>query len=369
MGANQGVSGAGAAALRLPLRPTRTVGATVKCVQMIEKLKPLVAPRGAREVDKHNGLLFAHFNQRSLAMRPRLILVLTAASVALATVGSRAQCCGAPTVAYSPVVAPAPVVTQTTVSNGWYPGKYLTDFTRNLFGYGTTTTYATNYAPYTAGYAPTYSVGYAPSYSAGYAPTLQTAYRPTYPATYGVVNYAPLVQEVARPVVLSPVVAASACDACGGCGACDACSGGVAQAYFAGPSTGCAACSAGTSFAAPLSSESSLEPQPALAPTDNPPVERSIRQRPEIDSQDDTFDELDSGPTADPAAANDYWGAPPLFAPPANRVTRGTHPAPVQTAVYRRPVAGEPAAFRGQDDAAPTKAHRLSASGWASAAD
>ncbi|TWT98017.1 hypothetical protein Pla108_21720 [Botrimarina colliarenosi] len=290
-----------------------------------------------------------------------------------------AQCCGTPTVAYSPVVAaPAPVVAQTTtVSNGWYPGKYLGDFTRNLFGGGaTTTTYTAGYAPYTAGYAP-YTAGYAPyavgynasPYTASYAPTYQTAYRPTYPATWGAVGYT---QTVSRPVVLSPVVAAPACDSCGGCGACSACSGGVEMASYGAPASSCSSCNSGSSsYVTPAGGAyDSYEPAPALAPSENPAAERSIQsQRPEIDSNDAIDDLEDTRTPSDPAAASDYWRAPPLFAPPANRVTQNLHPAPVQMAVYRRPAESRPASFEPSQPraAAAGKTHHLSADGWSSA--
>ncbi|MEO0530253.1 MAG: hypothetical protein AAF266_06695 [Planctomycetota bacterium] len=314
-------------------------------------------------------------------MRPT-VLALSVALVACYAQAADAQCCGtpAPTVAYSPVVAApaAPVVQATTVSNGWYPGKYLTDFTRSLFGLNQTTTYTAGYAPvpYTAGYAPTYSVGYAPTpYTAGFAPTVQTAYRPTYPASFG-----PVVQSVSRPVVLSPVVSAPACNACNSCGACDAC-GGVEQAYYAAaPSAGCSSCNAGASFSAPIQSAAPSpspafgEPRPALGPLDNPASERSIQtQRPELNEFDSEFPEPefndnDSVPS-DPAAANDYWGAPPLFAPPSNRVTRRTHPAPTQVAVYRQAPETRRTAYRPASEPATVapKVHRLSADGWGSA--
>lgn len=324
-------------------------------------------------------------------MRFSAFAILTASILAVPGVCS-AQCCGQqpvvqPTVAYSPVVA-APTVQATTVSTGWYPGKYLTDFTRGLFGYNRTTTYTTNYAPYTAGYAP-YTAGYAPSYAVGYAPSpytagyAQTAYRPVYPATYGAVSYAPapLTQTVSRPVVLSPVVSASPC---GGCGACDSCSTGcsacgVEQAGYY-PSSGCSSCGTGSCTpSAPSYSPSPSpsygggspypEPQPALPSDANvPPREQSIDvRRPEVD---DTFDDnydLDNRTEGDPAAANDYFNAPPLF-PPANRVTqRRAHPAPTRTAVYKRAPSTTPTAYRTSDRDRPAprgKVNRLSADAW-----
>lgn len=333
--------------------------------------------------------LVAQFTKVTPMRFPAIVALLALAPVAECS----AQCCGQqPTVAYSPVVAaPAPVVQATTVSTGWYPGKYLTDFTRSLFGANRTTTYTTNYAPsYTAGYAPSpYAVGYAPSpYTAGYA---QTAYRPVYPATYGAIGYAPapLTQTVSRPVVLSPVMSAPACGGCAtGCNAC-----GVEQASYMAPS-GCSSCASGscgspvTSYpSAPAgggyqSSPSYPEPQPALPQDANvPPRERSIDvRRPEVDDSydNDTFNDdfdLDNRTEGDPAAANDYFSAPPLF-PPSNRVTqRATHPAPVRTAVYKRAPATQPTAFRSLDRDRPApratpraqsggKVNRLSADAW-----
>lgn len=339
---------------------------------MSGKLKPRVASGGASKVDKQNGNLFRHSLTHGLSKMRPVALTLSLALVAGLSSDTFAQCCGTPTVAYSPVVAaaPAPVVAQTTTYDGWYPGKYLANASRNLFGWGqTTTTYTANYAPYTAGYAP-YTAGYAPysvgysttPYTAGYAPTYATAYRPTYPASWGAVGYSPAVQTVSRPVVLSPVVEAAACSPCGGCGACDACSGGVGQTYYSAPSTGCSSCSGGSSYVMPSGGyESSVEPAPALAPGENPPATRT--QRPEFDDTDSILD--DKTPT-DSASAGDYWKAPPLFAPPANRVTKNTHPAPVQMAVYSKPVESRRTSF---DAAKPVvgKTHHLSADGWASA--
>ena len=274
----------------------------------------------------------------------RFPVAVALAAIAFASAGPcfAQSCCGQPTVAYSPVVAAPPVQQVTTVNNGWYPGKYLTDFTRSVFGLNRTT-YVTNYAPT----ASPYTVGYAPTpYTAGYAPTVQTAYRPVYPATYGPITYAPapLTQSVSRPVVLSPVVSASPCDY-GACSACSSC--GVAQAGFA-PAGGCSSCNA-ASYDAPADSSYYPEPQPALPRDANVPAtrERSIDvNRPELDdSFDEPFEFDDSEPAADPAAANDYFNAPPLF-PPSNRVTQRAHPAPVRTAVYKPAPATRRTAYR-----------------------
>lgn len=317
-----------------------------------------------------------------------LLTITSAALLALPMLGSaeaQAQCCPQPTVAYSPVVA-APVV-QTTVSTGWYPGKYLTDFTRSVFGINdTTTTYTAGYAPYTAGYAP-YTAGYAP-YTAGYAPpavgyaptshtaayTPQVAYRPTYPATYGAVA-AP--QTVNRPVVLSPVTSAPACDACSACG-------GIEQVSYGAPSGGCSSCASGASSASYEDSyedsytvpADDYEPRPQLAPDAQVAPERSMLQKPE--DEDFQFEEDRKDATeGDPAAANEYWRAPPLF-PPSNRVTKRSHPAPTSMAVYHRPADVRQTAYRPDSDPADRESavtrsqgrvNRLSADGWESAAD
>ncbi|MEQ8846829.1 hypothetical protein [Botrimarina sp.] len=309
-----------------------------------------------------------------------LTLVLLAATTATAF-GQGACCAPAPQpmVAFSPVVAaPAPAVVQTTtVSSGWYPGKYLSDFTRNLFGVNDTTT--TVVTPAT--FAPaTVSAGYAPTYTAGFTPSV--AYRPTYPASFG-----PVTQTVSRPVVLSPVasspvMAASGCDACSTCG--------VEQAYYssnAGYSNdpgGCSACSAGSSYvapaatpeyAAPSSGDSypsgggydSLDNRPGLPSDANVPDERSNLKPEPADGE--LFDDEQT----DPSAASDYFSPPPLFAPPSNNnVARRTHPAPVRTAVYRQQADASRTAFRpasGADASRPQPVQRLGADGWRSATD
>lgn len=286
-------------------------------------------------------------------------------AVALPTSEAQAQaCCGTPTVAYSPVVAAPTIAVQTQERSRL--AKILDPL--QIFSRDRVTTtvnyggvpYTAGYTPYTAGYAP-YSVGYAPTpYTAAYTP--QVAYRPTYPATYGPVV---LPQTVSRPVVLSPVVSAPACDACSACG-------GVEQAYYGAPSTGCSSCNAGASYEAPASGyNDSFEQRPTLAPDAQVAPERSIQQKPEVEeSFDDDFgtDSVDG----DPAAANEYWRAPPLYAP-SNRVTQRSHPAPARTAVYRRPADVRQTAFRPtpQRSAAQpeAKVNRLDADGWEAVAN
>lgn len=300
-------------------------------------------------------------------MRPVMLALAVTALAAAPSLAQTGACCGAPapTVAYSPVVTPtpsvayapvtpapvAPVVQTTTVSSGWYPGKYLTDFTRSLFGGGrsTTTTYTAGYAPYTAGYAPAYQ------------PATNVLYRPTYPASYG-----PVVQSVSRPVVLSPVVSAPVCNAC------DPCSG-VSQAAYQTPGVSdCASCASGGSVysAGPSYSSGPLTPtpagpngstpQPMLGPSENPDQDRSDLFKP---SPADSIDDLLDPPVDEAAASGDYWGAPPLFQGPANsnRVT-SRHPAPVHQAVYREPTSAAWTSAKAPAEA--PRVIRLDAAGW-----
>lgn len=291
-------------------------------------------------------------------------LIACTAVLTAAAPDALAQCCPQPTampqtVAYAPV---APVAYQTTVQReGWYPGKYLAQFSRNVFSPLTSTSYTTSYAPtynatpYTAGYAPTYTP----------TATFQTAYRPTYPITYGPVVGGPIVQGVARPVTLSPVIASS-CNACCATG-CDACSG-VSQAVYAAPlSSGCSSCGETTTYdsqpvytspSAPLS-PTPADPQPALGPQDNPPAERSFK--PELsDPNSGISTEADEASSESGA----YWQAPPLF-DPRDRVTQKS-PAPVWQAVYRRPAEQQVTTARATS-ATSRGAHQVGASGWTSA--
>ncbi|MGL4514868.1 MAG: hypothetical protein ACRCT8_17410 [Lacipirellulaceae bacterium] len=323
-----------------------------------------------------------------------------AVAIAVGPSWASAQCCGAtPTVAYSPVIAPVaaapvtPVVYQTTASyDGWYPGKYLTTFTRSLFGGGTT--YQTNYAApatYTAAYAPTSYTAPAFSYTAAYAPApmMQTAYRPTYPATWGPVvgaysvGYAPLVQTVARPVELSAVAMAPTVDSCGACSAC-----GVTQAVYDGyaPTTGCSSCAAGAQAtylgSAPASTTPPIvygdgsafgdsgTPRPALAPNETPTQDRSALQK---QITPDATQPVE--PTTEADGSGAFFQAPPLF-DPRDKLTRREasprHPAPTWTADYRGNAQRTPAVHanlsRGAITPAKSVGHQVGASGWTSAA-
>lgn len=297
----------------------------------------------------------------------RLATPAVAATLVLAMgVQASAQCAVPQPIAAQPTVAYSPVVYQTQVqSDRWYPGKYLTDFTRSVFGPRTTTTYTAGYAPVAAAPAAAspYTVGYAPS------PVYQTAYRPTYPISYGPIA-SPLVQSVSRPVVLSPVIGSS-CNAC--CSAGVGTSSGVSQSVYDAPlSPGCSNCTSTPVYSQPSgpltptpAGPDSIyrEPPPALGPTDNPAPERSLKP---------ALTDPNSGISIDADEASGdsgaYWQAPPLF-DARDRVTQKS-PAPVWQAVYRRPV-GEQAA-RAQATAASTRvrgAHQQGAAGWGAVRD
>jgi hypothetical protein len=321
-----------------------------------------------------------------------------------------AQCCGAtPTTAFSPVIAPAvvaapatPVMMQTmmpvtTVSDRWYPGRWLGEFSRNLFGGGTRV--QTNFAPavvptstFVASTPVMQTAHFAPATTvvAGFGPTPigQTSYRPTFPATWGpvqsvhMVGMAPLVQTVQRPVELTPITMAPApaIDACGACSAC-----GVTQTSFETPvSNGCSACSAApqvtyqgpaTSYVPSTSSvtpgnstyNGSTTPQPMLAPDENPPADRSLLEKA-------VAPDSGTAPATDPAAEADssgaYFTAPPLFDPRdklTQRQAAPRHPAPTWTADYRGATDRVPAVHASTPAAPPAASgHQIGAGGWVS---
>jgi len=335
---------------------------------------------------------------------------------------AQAQCCGTPTVAYSPVV----VQPQTTVvRTGWYPG-YLLDRMRLRRWSAADTTLAA---------APAYSVGYAPTYPASYAPTYTASYAPAYTASYAqapytagyspyITAYAPLQSAVVqtsyaapvasggcstcaqpttvsyapstvyRPVEVAPVIAAPACSACAVEAPCSACSAGVSQVSYvegAAPATSsCANCAAesGTPVynygtpAPPASSQAGPPtPQPELngaVPTPADPTygtqrptgtegaagsdaaEKAVSPGP---AEDDAM-----GPEADPAASTDSktsydLEAPPLLGPQNDR-TANRPTVDIHNAVYRQPVRQ---ATRVSTAAA--KATLTDANGWESVRD
>ena len=194
---------------------------------------------------------------KSMLLRATLAGCTLAAMTLVLANDASAQCATYPTatVAYAPVAAQAAVSYRPYT--GWYPGKWLDQWRMSRAGVAAAPTYSAAYAPsYTTANYPAANypaAGYAPSYTASYAPTYrQTAYRPY------VTAYAPLsvpvaascstcTQVVARPVLMRPVVVASACNTCSytpNC-ACNACSTGLTQAAYT--DTGCSSCGVGAS--------------------------------------------------------------------------------------------------------------------------
>ncbi|TWT40235.1 hypothetical protein [Botrimarina hoheduenensis] len=252
-----------------------------------------------------------------------------------------AQCCSPVGVVPQATVAYSPVIYQTqSTYNGWYPGKYLTDFTRSLFAPRTSTSYVAGYAPAAA--PSSYVAGYAPAYTP--SATYQTAYRPTYPASYGPVMSS-LAYGVSRPVTLSPVITSS-CTSCCSSG-CDAC-GGVTQAVYDAPlSSGCASCSSQPVYTSPSTqlaptpagpSPSYSEPQPALGPNDNPTPERAFKPNADTPALSDPNSGISIDANEASGDSGAYWQAPPLF-DSRDRVTQKLA-APVWQAVYRQPLEG-----------------------------
>lgn len=293
------------------------------------------------------------------------LLALLLASVANHLQAQQCATCATPTIAYSPVVAAAPVVAA--------PAPVVVAPRMGLFDrwrlrrWGMAPAYTTAYAPaYTAAYAPTYTASYAPAYTAAYAPSYTAAYAPAYTAAYApapaayLTSYAPLQSPVVQtsylPVaapapscsacttnytptaVLSPVVVEPACSACSAatpCGACSACSAAapVVQSYvgqaayeapIAAPAAGCSSCAAtsgGVQYNVPASSDSGTGGAP---PTPIPTLEST------------TVPATGAG-TVYPGPAESGFTAPNLL-PPTNDRTARAPTVDIHTAVYRRPV-------------------------------
>ena len=258
-------------------------------------------------------------------------------------------------VAYTTAYAPA----YTTYNSGWYPGRFF-DRRRSVWGYPTTASYAPTY---TAAYAPTYTAAYAPVYTAAYAPAVSYAsYTPACSTCSA--SYAPACSTCTASY--APV-----CDTCSTCSTCDAC---------AASGTTCASCAAGsvsqatyietpTTTVVPQTSSSvttSSEPQPTLAPTDNPPATRiqqeaqkpaaaeaPLQPEPRSDSTTNSTDETTSN-----------IQAPQLFDPNDRTATlEKPHRAPVWTAVYHKTSGAE---AKTQTVAWPPQVE-ADAAGWSSA--
>jgi len=316
-----------------------------------------------------------------------------------------AQCatCQAPPVAYQSVTAYRPVALQPAVAQpvvaykpytGWYWGKW---FDQQRIRREARAAYRVGYAPYAAVSTPTYTAAYAPAvYTAAYQPYV-TAYAPlarSAPAPYTAsaqTAYYPIVQTVARQVVMQPVVAATACDTCSftpncGCSACStscsACSVGVGQAVYNEPA--CSNCTVGRGTVALPSGSSSPNfgrqtPRPNLSPVPTPADSQYRSNRPVEGNHnhetDRTVDDVDQGVDQDdvdlldkndpgPASEIDtstYHNAPHLL-DPRDRTAQSRKPTvAVWTAVYRGPASNR--------RISPTSAHSRSptatdAHGW-----
>jgi len=304
-------------------------------------------------------------------------LILAASIFALAgDVSAQCATCPTPTVAYQPVVA-QPTVTYKPYT-GWYPGKLLDQWRMRRAGIASAPAYTASYAPtYAASYAPAYTAAYAPSYNAAYAPAYTSAYRPyvssyaplTAPAaapcnTCAQTSYYPVVQTVARPVLMRPVVAAPACDVCSytpSCG-CDACSSGVSQAAYNEPAyaqPGCSGCAGGGTVTNVLPPSSATgqnvgpqTPQPSLAPQPAPAQPAPLDSRyesnrpaqPEIGSgvdDVDPLDDIDPGPVKEEADSSTYYHNAPQLLDPRDRTastsnSRRKPTVEVWNAVYRQ---------------------------------
>lgn len=309
-----------------------------------------------------------------------------------------AQCCGTPTVAYSPVVAPA--VTVVDAGSGWYPGRMLDRMRMRRWAGAATVapTYAAAYTPYAAGYAP-YTAGYAP-YTAAYAPaTYASAYAPpVYTSAYRpyVTSYAPLqpvVQTSYMPVTtvdstcsscsytsLRPVVTtyapAAVAPACG-CAAeapCSACAGAavVDQAGYVQSTPACSSCAETSGVVQYSDSSSSVgastgQPQlplhfqepdransnyPSNGATAPPAEEPKVDPKP-LPPEEET-----------PAESATSFEAPPLL-PPANGDRTANRPTvDVHNAVYRQPVRTSNAATTSAKPVVNPQAAVGAADGW-----
>ena len=235
---------------------------------------------------------------KAIVMKTFLACMVTVA-MGLASQSADAQCstCATPQVTYSPVVY------NTTTYDGWYLGKYVGRWSRNLFGsapppatyasYSTPTTYAAAYAP------ATYSVSYAPTCSTCCSSPCgcQTTY---------------------RPVIMQPLTSCSSCTACSACNTCSSCSGVVQAGYNAPASSSCPTCATGTT------TTMSSEPAPALGNSSPPPTFRET----------DRVEPTPADETSIESSASDLNA--PLLLNPNDQITKRPT-APVWTAVYKQP--------------------------------
>ena len=293
-------------------------------------------------------------------------MLLAMAFVFVGDVSAQFATCAAPAVAYQPVTAYRPVVAQPVVAyqpyTGWYLGRWFDK--RRMRRAATTAAYTVAYGPSATPYAPTYTAAYAPTYTAAYRPYV-TSFAPM--ARPAPAPFYPIVQTVARPVLMQPVLAAPACNTCSftpacGCAACstgcDSCSTGVLQADFTEPA--CSSCVGGgqaidvvpegtsSGNVGPQTPKPSLPDVPAqgaLPFQSNRPTEASGAQEGDssVDDDVDPAKEPDPGPAATEEDASTYYNAPRLL-DPRDRTARSTNSrkptVDVWNAVYRKSATG-----------------------------
>lgn len=291
-----------------------------------------------------------HLSVRAAALAATCCVTL---ATAVADVDAQCMTCPTPTVAFAPVVAPAPVAVvapRVGLFDRWRMRRW--GVTAPVVAAPVVTapvvvapTFATSAVPtVSAGFPQTVTAGFAPATTAGFTPYF-SAFAPLQPAT------------VFRPAVLTPVVTQPACTSCGfapaACETCTSCAtpcdSCTVAAYASAPVSSCSSCAAGTvveqaSFAAPSSgcascatgvvpsgsSTDPLTPQPQIDPNVGVPMSSGYVP---------ANGTVDPGPATDAGAANSFYA--PQLLPPANDNSANNSHRPtvdVHTAVYRRPV-------------------------------
>lgn len=281
------------------------------------------------------------------------------------------------TAAYAPAYTTAYAPTYSTAyyaptySSGWYPGYYM-DRMRANWGAR---------RAYTAAYPVTYSAGYAST--AYYAPSVSYAsYTPGCSSCGTTAYYAPACSSCSTCAggCASPCSSCSACTAsyvpaCTGCATgcsdCGVATTVVTQASYVEPAAPCANCAATTTAVttpAPATTTyetPSSQPQPTLAPSENPAAVRGQEsQKPVVEpapAQETT--PIEPVPQSDSSEESATFEAPMLLNP--NDRTAERHKAPVWTAVYHKQVEHETKPVQ-------TVSHRqaeMDADGWVSASE
>lgn len=283
--------------------------------------------------------------------------LVAVAVVGLATADAKAQCatCATPTVAY---YQPAqPVAYQTYYRSGWYPGYWLDRANYAVWGRPRVVAAYPTYAAY----RPAYTVGYAPATYAAYGSGCSTcaSYAPACSScsscSSSPCSSCDTCTTCARPVTLTSQVVlrpvcGSACSSCGpacsSCSSCDSCSScGTAAtvmpvAYSAPAAAPCTNCGIPNQVAAPAGPAPNSyiqQPQPSLAPGDNPPSERTFLKEPANGSIEPTPSAEGSEESNENSAT--YMEAPQLFNPSDRTAQRVA--APVWNAVYHKTASGD----------------------------